>query len=111
MPRRLAAVLLALPLWLGAVPALAEDGAAVAPAPPATEADCLAAGGRWARGGLSPAPLCFLPTPDAGKACRRAGDCTGPCLAETRSCAPEIPVFGCYAMLDEDGYEVMICAD
>lgn len=79
--------------------------------PPETEAACLSAGGRWGPGGLWPEPLCFLPNPDAGKSCSSADDCVGTCLAETRTCAPERPLFGCYAFLDEDGAEVMICVD
>lgn len=78
---------------------------------PQSEAACLAAGGRWGPGGLFPEPLCFLPNPDAGKSCSRASDCVGTCLAESRTCAPEQPIFGCYAFLDENGAEVTICAD
>ncbi|SMH33116.1 hypothetical protein [Maritimibacter sp. HL-12] len=78
---------------------------------PQTEAACLAAGGRWGPGGLFPDPLCFLPNPDAGKSCAKASDCVGTCLAESRTCAPVQPIFGCYAFLDEDGREVTICAD
>jgi hypothetical protein len=55
--------------------------------------------------------LCFLPNPDAGKSCARASDCTGTCLAESRTCAPEQPIFGCYSFLDDDGAEVTLCAD
>ncbi len=78
---------------------------------PQSRAACLAAGGRWARGGLNPDPLCFLPNPDAGTSCTKATDCVGTCLSDSRTCAPEQPIFGCYGFLDDDGAEVMICAD
>ncbi|GGD43104.1 hypothetical protein [Sinisalibacter lacisalsi] len=78
---------------------------------PQSDAACLAAGGRWGPGGLFPEPLCFLPNPDAGKSCARASDCIGTCLAESRTCAPEQPIFGCYSFLDDDGAEVTLCAD
>ena len=90
-------------------------GPMVAQAPevgvPETEAACRDAGGRWERGGLAGQLLCFLPTPDAGKACTSAEDCTGFCLAETGACSPETPLFGCFALLDLDGSEVTICID
>ena len=79
--------------------------------PPETEPACVEAGGRWATGGIAQQPLCFLPTPDAGAACTRADDCTGFCLAETGTCSPETPRFGCFALLDLDGAEVTICID
>ncbi len=78
---------------------------------PESEAACVEAGGRWARGGIAGLPLCFLPTPDAGKACTTAEDCTGFCLAETGTCSAESPLFGCFALFDLDGAEVTICID
>lgn len=101
--------LLALPLLAACYGAEAEEGD---PAPvPVDEVACVAAGGRWSPGGLSPRPVCFLPTPDAGQACSAAGDCSGFCLAESRSCSPEQPRFGCFAILDEHGAEVTLCVD
>jgi hypothetical protein len=78
---------------------------------PQNESDCLAADGRWALGGLSRQELCFLPNSDAGKACTKASDCEGVCLAETKTCAPERPLFGCYSYLGKDGAQGMICRD
>jgi len=78
---------------------------------PETEAACLDAGGRWDRGGLAGQLLCFLPTPDAGKACTVAEDCSGFCLAETGTCSTETPLFGCVAIFDLDGAEVTLCID
>ena len=48
---------------------------------------------------------CITPTRDAGKSCRKAGDCEGLCLARSRTCAPIEPLFGCNAVLQEDGTE------
>lgn len=84
---------------------------AVIEAVPTSEADCRAAGGRWSHGGLSPYPMCFQPNADAGTACARATHCQGACLADSRTCAPERPIFGCYGFLDASGGEVTICVD
>lgn len=104
------ALAMALVLSTGSSAPAATVPTALAPLP-ATKADCLAAGGRWARGGLSPHPLCFLPTADGGKACAKASDCESVCLSETRTCAAERPRFGCYGYLDENGSEITICVD
>ncbi len=74
-------------------------------------AACVARGGEYRRGGLAGAWICFERTRDAGKSCRAASDCEGLCLAESRSCAPVRPMFGCHAILDEDGTPVTICID
>lgn len=78
---------------------------------PETETGCLEAGGRWDRGGLAGQFLCFLPSPDAGKACTTAEDCSGFCLVETGTCSPETPLFGCFAIRELDGAEVTLCID
>ncbi len=78
---------------------------------PKTEAACREAGGRWAAGGMRHRHLCFLPTPDAGKSCTAAGDCTGVCLAETGTCSAETPRFGCFAIFASDGARRTICVD
>ena len=56
-------------------------------------------------------PVCAMPNADAGKACARAGDCSGVCLAETRTCSPYSPQFGCFELLDEGGQMVGLCVD
>lgn len=103
--------ILALALGLAGCMAEAQEGADAPLAYPETEADCIAAGGTWARGGLSPHPICFLPNPDAGESCARSSDCVGVCLAETRTCSTMRPLFGCYGFLDENGDKVVICVD
>ncbi|WP_430463111.1 hypothetical protein [Tabrizicola sp.] len=77
----------------------------------AERTECLAKGGSVGRGGLMPNELCILPNPDAGKACNKAGDCLGHCMAETRTCSPVSPQFGCFEMLMEDGQKAGLCVD
>jgi hypothetical protein len=78
---------------------------------PEERAACEAEGGTYRIGGLLQEYVCFRPTPDAGASCTSGDDCTGFCLAETRSCAPVTPMFGCHAILTEDGSETVICVD
>ncbi|MBA83967.1 hypothetical protein ACSSNL_02770 [Thalassobius sp. S69A] len=78
---------------------------------PAAQAACAARGGTYGRGGLSPDFLCFVPTPDAGKSCSGALDCTGACLAGSRTCSKITPKFGCYGVLDGQGQALEICVD
>jgi len=106
MGRRILSTLMALVVLTGAAWAQGTE----APVPE-TEGACLDAGGRWERGGLGGRLLCFLPTPDAGKACTTADDCTGFCLAETGSCSAETPMFGCFTIVDLDGAEPTLCID
>jgi len=77
----------------------------------AERAECLMKGGSTGRGGLFPDEVCFLPEPDAGKACTKKTDCEGLCLADTRTCSPVTPMFGCFEFLDETGQKVGICID
>lgn len=74
----------------------------------AARAECVAAGGTPTMGLVGPA--CARPTPDAGQACTSSEQCTGFCLAETRSCSPVTPYFGCHELL-ENGEIVTICVD
>lgn len=78
---------------------------------PAERAMCLAEGGRVGRGGMLASEICFKPTPDAGKACSSANDCSGMCQADTRTCSAETPQFGCFDLLDSEGRKVGLCAD
>ena len=56
-------------------------------------------------------PTCAKPTPDAGKACTKASDCSGTCLGETMTCSTMTPMFGCYEVVMEDGQKVGLCVD
>ena len=52
-------------------------------APPATPTreDCVALGGSWLPTGESGSERCHVPTKDAGKPCRDAGECESTCIA------------------------------
>jgi hypothetical protein len=56
-------------------------------------------------------PLCGVPNPDAGQACRTANDCSGHCLAETMSCSPVDPKIGCFDIVTDDGKITGLCVD
>ena len=106
--RRLALIAL---LALGACVEEPPAGPEGKPLGAAERAECLMKGGSVGRGGLFPDEVCFLPEPDAGKACKAAADCSGRCLADTMTCSPVTPLFGCFEYLDEAGKTVGICID
>lgn len=70
---------------------------------------CEARGGRWSSAGSTAASFCQTVTRDAGKSCRAASDCTGYCLAKSRSCAPVTPMFGCHEILNDSGRMLTEC--
>jgi hypothetical protein len=49
---------------------------------PRDRESCEAQGGRWGPIGLSPEPVCVMPTKDAGKPCWDSSQCEGSCVAE-----------------------------
>lgn len=86
---------------------------------------CTAAGGvvRVA-GGLVPAPMCIVQTPDAGKQCTDSSECTGRCTVSddgekdlrqgTRAngrCEASNADFGCYAEVRHGRLTGTICVD
>ncbi|MBL9053974.1 MAG: hypothetical protein JNN02_09620 [Tabrizicola sp.] len=70
---------------------------------PAERTECLSKGGTVYLGGIEPTELCELPTSDAGKSCKREGDCEGYCQSDTRTCSKVHRGSGFYKYLDEDG--------
>ena len=72
---------------------------------------CEEDGGSWARAGSGGGMACVRPTRDGGKQCRSKTDCEGECLARSRTCAPIQPLFGCNAVLMDNGAEVNLCID
>ncbi|MFA7434506.1 MAG: hypothetical protein WCZ72_12450 [Gemmobacter sp.] len=54
---------------------------------------------------------CLHQTRDAGKQCRRAGDCEGECLARSGTCAPIRPLLGCQEVLTETGARLTQCIE
>jgi hypothetical protein len=95
----------------------AVDAGAEAPAPPPAPAKsplqmaCEEDGGIWARAGDGGGMACVRTTRDSGKQCRSKTDCEGECLARSRTCAPVQPLFGCNAVLMDNGAEVNLCID
>ena len=75
------------------------------------EAACIAEGGAYRLAGAFVQYLCIKPTADAGQSCQKESDCNSLCLAETKTCAPVTPMFGCHSILMEDGEEAEICID
>lgn len=72
---------------------------------------CTRTGGIFGPRGKSGALACFITPPDAGKACTRKSDCTGQCLARSRTCSPVIPLVGCNEVLLESGARVTECVE
>ena len=77
----------------------------------AAQISCERSGGSYENAGNSGARACVQRTRDAGKQCRKAGDCEGACLARSRSCAPITPLFGCNEVLQNDGRQVTLCIE
>jgi hypothetical protein len=75
---------------------------------PVSRFECVARGGSVS--GIV-GQACVRPAADAGKSCTRASDCSGVCLAESRTCSAKDTVFGCYSFLNEAGEEVGLCVD
>lgn len=72
---------------------------------------CEKQGGNWGNAGKSIGKACIKRTRDAGKQCRKEGDCDSVCLARSRTCAPVKPLFGCNEILQDDGRQVTLCVD
>jgi hypothetical protein len=71
--------------------------------------DCRASGGDPIMTGFG-RQACVRPTTDAGKSCSNSKQCESLCMAQTRTCGPQTPMFGCHQVF-EDGAEVGICID
>lgn len=72
---------------------------------------CEKRGGRYLSLKGSTARACFITPKDAGKSCKKSGDCTTKCLARSRTCAPVSPLFGCHDILTEAGTRVTECLE
>ncbi len=76
---------------------------------------CAARGERAYRGGPQ-GWFCASPTADAGRECRAAADCQGPCIlpeatARQGTCAATTTVIGCFARIGPDGRGETVCID
>ena len=106
------------PATTAPAPAPAAEPAPPPPEPvatpaPKTEAQiaCEKKRGTWARAGDGGGMSCIYTTRDGGKRCDNKDDCDGECLARSRTCAPIKPLFGCNAVLMDNGAEVTLCLD
>ena len=87
------------------LPPVGEDLVAI------QKAQCEADGDIWGKAGPEGAFVCFRRTPDGGKRCSAAGDCTGVCLARSQTCSPLNPIIGCQEVLTASGTRAMLCVD
>lgn len=98
---------------LAALTACQPDGAALPPVGAdlvaLQKARCEARGDVWARAGGEGAFACLRRTPDAGRRCTRATECSGTCLARSSTCAPFDPMVGCTEVLTASGTRAMQC--
>lgn len=81
------------------------------PVKSASQIACEEDDGTWARAGANGGMSCVRQTRDGGKQCDSKTDCQGECLARSRTCAPIQPLFGCNAVLMDNGAEVSLCID
>lgn len=91
----------------------AEAGAEpeTAPPPDPETLACRASGGQMVAGPSGFGRICIRPTPDSGRTCRSASDCSEACLARSRTCAPFTPLLGCHEILDRAGLQVLQCVE
>lgn len=80
---------------------------ALAPQRAACEKD----GGRWGRAPGRDAFVCYRITRDANRPCNSERDCEGVCLARSRTCAPQSPLFGCHEVLSSSGVRQTLCTE
>lgn len=88
------------------------------PADPASEAECLVAGGKWGPVGLMGTPACTMNSPTAGKACSDSQECAGQCWSDqppgTKAagmCQPTNMPFGCHSEVVGGVVQPALCAD
>lgn len=74
-------------------------------------AACLKKGGTFEPAGAAGNFICFTVPRDAGKTCRREGDCESACLARSGTCAPVMPLLGCQDILNAAGVRVTQCVN
>ncbi|WP_068112913.1 hypothetical protein [Tropicimonas marinistellae] len=74
-------------------------------------AQCESGGGRFGTGPGGATRVCYKTPADAGQFCTTGADCEGLCLARSRTCAPEVPMFGCHEAIMENGLRATICLD
>jgi len=74
-------------------------------------AACEDDGGRWGKVPNRDTFTCYRITRDANKQCDSSRDCEGLCLARSRTCAPQTPLFGCHEVFSADGLRQTLCIE
>ena len=74
-------------------------------------AACEKDGGRWGSVPGRDTFICYRQTRDANKHCESERDCEGLCLARSRTCAPQTPLFGCHEVLGSNGVRQTRCLE
>lgn len=74
-------------------------------------AACEKDGGRWGGVPNRDTFACYKQTRDANKPCSSKRDCEGLCLARSRTCAPQTPLFGCHDVLSASGIRQTLCTE
>ena len=72
---------------------------------------CEESGGRFGDGPGGSTHVCFRTPKDAFQFCETGNDCEGLCLARSRTCAPQVPMFGCNEAIMDNGLRATICLE
>ncbi|MGR3514231.1 MAG: hypothetical protein ACU0GG_15835 [Paracoccaceae bacterium] len=88
-----------------------ETDASIPSALAPQRAACERDGGRWGGVPNRDTFTCYRTTRDANKRCDSARDCEGLCLARSRTCAPQTPLFGCHDVFSADGLRQTLCIE
>lgn len=75
------------------------------------KAACEDDGGRWGKVPNSDRFVCYRVTKDANERCDSKRDCEGLCLARSRTCAPQTPLFGCHEVISASGIRQTLCTE
>lgn len=75
------------------------------------QVECERTGGRWGAVPNTVTFTCFRMTRDANQPCDSARDCDGLCLARSRTCAPQTPLFGCHEIFTANGSRQTLCTE
>lgn len=108
---------LALVAALALLSACQEDGPRASTSEEAARPDlleeeriaCLRDGGRFGPAAGKGAFVCYRDLPDAYQTCSSADDCSGLCLARSRTCSPVEPFYGCHEVLLKGGQPATQC--
>lgn len=94
-----------------AAEAASEAPEAAPPPPPLSPAAlaCQKKGGMFVGTGQGDLRACVQPTGEGTRRCTKQTECKGQCLAQSGTCAPITPLFGCNDVLQADGRRVTLC--